>query len=158
MIECLTDNKNRTGSDIRGVFTKNGGSMAQPGSVAWQFERKGVVLVAGKKEDGTAISEDDVMLAALDAGAEDVKGSGSGWEITSPPSEVTDVRDALVEAGIPVDSADSPMMPSATVELDNESDARKVFKVIDLLEDLDDVQGVYSNFDVSDEIIELVQS
>jgi YebC/PmpR family DNA-binding regulatory protein len=158
IIETLTDNRNRTGSDIRAIFSKNGGSMAEPGAVAWQFERKGVILVPKKAAGGQAITEDDIMLAALEAGAEDVADSGDTWEVTTAPGEMAAVRDALEAAGIVFDSADITLLASNTVPLDNESDAKKVLRLIDLLEDHDDVQNVYANFDIPDSILELVEA
>ncbi len=157
IVECLTDNRNRTGSDIRSVFTKNGGSMAQPGSVAWQFERRGVVIVPGD-DDGREVSEDEVMLVALDGGAEDVRDTGNGWEITCAPTDLARVRDALANAGVPIESAETTMLPTSTVEIDNQGDARRVLRVIDLLEELDDVQNVFANFDVPDAILEVVEA
>jgi YebC/PmpR family DNA-binding regulatory protein len=157
IIETLTDNRNRTGSDIRAIFSKNGGSMAEPGAVAWQFERKGVILVP-KKSSGAEINEDDIMLAALEAGAEDVGDSGDSWEVTTAPGEMAAVRDALEAAGIAFDSADITLLATNTVPLDNESDAKKVLRLVDLLEEHDDVQSVYANFDIPDSILELVEA
>jgi YebC/PmpR family DNA-binding regulatory protein len=157
IVETLTDNRNRTGSDIRAIFSKNGGSMAEPGAVAWQFERKGVILVPKKTKSGE-VSEDDIMLAALDAGAEDVSDSGDSWEVTTAPSEMGAVRDALDAAGMNLDSAEITLVASNTVPLDNESDAKKVLRLVDLLEDLDDVQNVYANFDIPDSILQLVEA
>jgi YebC/PmpR family DNA-binding regulatory protein len=154
IVECLTDNRNRTGADIRAIFSKNGGSMAEPGSVAWQFERKGVILVA--KHD--SVAEDDLMLTALEAGAEDITDAGDQWQVTTPPSELPAVRAALEQAAVGFDSAEVTMLPSTTVPLDNESGAKKVLHLIDLLEDLDDVQNVYANFDIPDAILELVEA
>ncbi len=167
IIETLTDNRNRTGSDVRTAFAKNGGSMAEPGAVSWQFERKGVVLVPKTQAaSGTGrsaqpareLTEDEVMLAALEAGAEDVKDAGDSWEITTAPSDLADVRAALEEAGMALDSAELTMVASNTVPLDNESDAKRVLRLIDLLEDLDDVQNVYANFDIPDSILDLVDA
>jgi YebC/PmpR family DNA-binding regulatory protein len=155
IVECLTDNRNRTGADIRATFSKNGGSMAEPGAVSWQFERKGVIVVG---KDGSTPSEDDLMLVALDAGAEDITDSGDHWQVTTPPSELPTVRAALEEAGIAFESADVTMLPSTTVALDNESDAKKVLHLVDLLEEHDDVQNVYANFDIPDSILELVEA
>jgi YebC/PmpR family DNA-binding regulatory protein len=152
IVECLTDNRNRTGSDVRNIFSKHGGSTAEPGAVAWQFERKGVISVP--KE----VAEDDLMLAALDAGAEDIKDSGDGWEVTTAPTDLGTVRSALDQAGIGFDSAELTMMPSNVVQIDNESDAKRVLRLVDLLEDLDDVQNVYANFDIPDRILELVEA
>jgi YebC/PmpR family DNA-binding regulatory protein len=152
-VETLTDNRNRTGSDVRNIFTKNGGSVAEPGSVAWQFERKGVIILPK-----AAASEDDLMLVALDAGAEDIADQGDTWQLTSAPSDLSQLRTALEEAGIAFDSADLTMLPQQTVPLENESDARQVLRVIDALEDHDDVQNVYANFDIPDSVLELVEA
>ena len=151
-VECLTDNRNRTGADVRNVFTKNGGSTAEPGAVAWQFERKGVVIFPKNVE------EDDLMLVALDAGAEDIKDQGDTWEVTSPPGELGRLRAALDAAGIAFDSADITMLPSSVVPLESEGDARKVLRLIDALEDHDDVQNVYANFDIPDTILQSVEA
>jgi YebC/PmpR family DNA-binding regulatory protein len=152
IVECLTDNRNRTGADIRATFSKNGGSMAEPGAVAWQFERKGVVIVP---QDGK-LSEDDLMLLAADAGAEDVRDEGDSWEVLTPPSELAAVRSALESGGWPVSSSELTMQPSQSVPIDSESDARKVLRLIDLLDEHDDVQNVYANFDIPDSVMELV--
>lgn len=158
IIETLTDNRNRTGSDVRAIFSKNGGSMAEPGAVAWQFERKGVIQVPKRVAKGPEITEDDMMMAALEAGAEDIGDGGDNWEITTAPGETGAVRDALEAAGIAIQSADVTLLATNTVPLDNESDAKKVLRLIDLLEDLDDVQNVYANFDIPDNILELVEA
>jgi YebC/PmpR family DNA-binding regulatory protein len=169
IVECLTDNRNRTGADIRSTFSRNGGSMAEPGSVSWQFERKGVILVAkspgagnsdAPKSDGpkSDVTEDDLMLTALDAGAEDITEAGDHWQVIAPPGELPAVRAAIDDAGMAVDSAELTMLPSSTVALENESDAKKVLHLIDLLEDHDDVQNVYANFDIPDSILELVEA
>jgi YebC/PmpR family DNA-binding regulatory protein len=158
IVECLTDNRNRTGADIRATFSKNGGSMAEPGAVSWQFERKGLILVpktGGKSGD---VAEDDLMLVALEAGADDITDAGEHWQVTTPPSGLPAVRDALEAAGIGADSAEVTMVSSNTVALENESDARKVLHLVDLLEDHDDVQNVYANFDIPDSILELVEA
>jgi YebC/PmpR family DNA-binding regulatory protein len=157
IVECLTDNRNRTGADIRATFSKNGGSMAEPGAVAWQFDRKGVILVA-KPADGGGVTEDDLMLVALEAGAEDISDAGDHWQVTTPPSDMPAVRDALEAAGIAVESAEVTLLPSTVVPLDNESDAKKVLHLVDLLEEHDDVQNVYANFDIPDSILELVEA
>jgi YebC/PmpR family DNA-binding regulatory protein len=147
IVECLTDNRNRTGADVRSIFSKNGGSTAEPGAVAWQFERKGVMQVP------KAVPEDDLMLVALDAGAEDIKDAGDSWEVTTPPGDLGAVRSALDEGGISYDSAELTMMPTNVVPLDNEADAKRVLRVIDLLEDLDDVQNVFANFDIPNKVL-----
>ncbi|HSS08646.1 MAG TPA: YebC/PmpR family DNA-binding transcriptional regulator [Acidimicrobiales bacterium] len=152
IVECLTDNRNRTGSDVRNIFSKHGGSTAEPGAVAWQFGRKGVILVPKK------VAEDDLMLVALEAGAEDIKDSGESWEVTTAPTDLGAVRSALDDAAIGFDSAELIMVPTNVVPLDNESDAKKVLRLVDLLEDLDDVQNVYANFDIPDSILELVEA
>jgi len=149
-VECLTDNRNRAGSEIRNIFTKSGGSMAEPGAVAWQFHRKGIVILPKN------VGEEDLMLVALDAGAEDIKDQGDSWEVTSEPSDLPKLRAALEEAGIAFDSADVTMLPSTAVPLETESDAKKVLNLIDALEDHDDVQAVYSNFDIPDSILAAV--
>jgi YebC/PmpR family DNA-binding regulatory protein len=159
LIECLTDNRNRAAGEVRIAMTRNGGSMADPGSVAYLFNRKGVVIVG--KHNGTAgttasdLSEDDILLAVLEAGAEEVNDLGDSFEVISEATDLVAVRTALQDAGIDYESADSSFLPSVQVELD-EVGARKVFKLIDALEDSDDVQNVYANFDVSDEVMALV--
>ncbi|MBV9659994.1 MAG: YebC/PmpR family DNA-binding transcriptional regulator [Acidimicrobiales bacterium] len=158
IVECLTDNRNRTGADIRSTFSKNGGSMAEPGAVSWQFERKGVILVAKTGPGSGPIAEDDLMLVALDAGAEDITDAGDHWQVTTPPSEVATVRAAVDEAGFPVDSAEATMLATTTVALDNEAGAKKVLHLVDLLEDHDDVQNVYANFDIPDSVLEMVEA
>ena len=152
IVECLSDNRNRTGAEVRNIFSKGGGSIAEPGAVSWQFERKGVVILP------KSISEDDLMMVALEAGAEDLSDQGDTWQLTSAPQDLPQLRAALEEAGIAFDSADTTMLSTTTVPLDNETDARKVLRVIDALEDHDDVQNVYANFDIPDNIIELVEA
>ena len=147
LIECLTDNRNRAASEVRTAMTRNGGQMADPGSVAYLFHRKGVIIVPKG-----SLSEDDVLLAVLEAGAEEVNDLGEEFEVVSEPTDLVAVRTALQEAGIDYDSADSSFVPSMQIPLDAEG-ARKVFKLIDALEDSDDVQNVYANFDVSDEVM-----
>ncbi|MEU5808387.1 MULTISPECIES: YebC/PmpR family DNA-binding transcriptional regulator [unclassified Streptomyces] len=152
LIECLTDNRNRAASDVRVAMTRNGGSMADPGSVSYLFNRKGVIILP-KGE----LSEDDVLGAVLEAGAEEVNDNGDTFEIISEATDLVAVRTALQEAGIDYDSADSSFVPTMQVELDEEG-ARKIFKLIDALEDSDDVQNVFANFDVSDEVMEKVDA
>ncbi|MEU5098602.1 YebC/PmpR family DNA-binding transcriptional regulator [Streptomyces sp. NPDC020996] len=152
LIECLTDNRNRAASDVRVAMTRNGGSMADPGSVSYMFSRKGVVIVP-KGE----LTEDDVLGAVLDAGAEEVNDLGESFEVISEATDLVAVRTALQDAGIDYDSAESSFVPSVQVELDEEG-AKKIFKLIDALEDSDDVQNVFANFDVSDEIMEKVDA
>ena len=147
LIDVLTDNRNRTSGDVRAVFSKFGGAMAEPGAVGWQFSRRGVIIVDG------AVSEDDVMAAALDAGADDVAREGDTWRVTSEPSVVFDVKTSLETAGLAVVSAESTMVSSTLVAVDDVEDARKVLRIMDALEDNDDVQDVYSNFDMSDDVM-----
>jgi YebC/PmpR family DNA-binding regulatory protein len=148
LVECLTDNRNRAASDVRVAMTRNGGTMADPGSVAYLFSRKGVIIVP--QADG--VDEDTVMEAVLDAGAEEVNDLGEGYEVITEASDLVPARQALQAAGIDYDSADASFVPSVTVEVDVEG-ARKVLRLIDALEDLDDVQNVYTNFDASDEVM-----
>jgi YebC/PmpR family DNA-binding regulatory protein len=150
-VEVLTDNRNRAGSEIKNVFTRNGGSLAEPGAVAWQFERKGVIIL-----EKNAATEDDLMLASLDAGAEDIEDQGDTWQITTPPTDLHAVRAALDAAGIPVTSADLTMLPTTSVALTDASSAKSVLRVIDALEDHDDVQNVYANFDIPDDVLQAV--
>jgi transcriptional/translational regulatory protein YebC/TACO1 len=131
--------------------------MAEPGAVAWQFERKGIIAVP-KQSGGKEVTEDDLMLVALEAGAEDIRDGGDSWEITTPPSEIPAVRAALEAAGVEVESAEPTMVATSTIALERESDARKVLHLIDLLEEHDDVQNVYANFDIPDAILELVEA
>ncbi|MET9421729.1 YebC/PmpR family DNA-binding transcriptional regulator [Streptomyces sp. NPDC006540] len=152
LIECLTDNRNRAASDVRVAMTRNGGSMADPGSVSYLFNRKGVVIVP-KGE----LTEDDVLGAVLDAGAEEVNDLGESFEVLSEATDLVAVRTALQENGIDYDSAEANFVPTMQVELDEEG-ARKIFKLIDALEDSDDVQNVFANFDVSDEVMEKVDA
>ncbi|MBY8859486.1 YebC/PmpR family DNA-binding transcriptional regulator [Nocardia sp. CA2R105] len=147
LIECLTDNRNRAAGEVRVAMTRNGGNMADPGSVAYLFHRKGVITL-----EKNGLSEDDVLIAVLDAGAEEVNDLGDSFEIISEPGDLVAVRTALQEAGIEYDSADSGFQPSVSVAVDAEG-ARKVFKLVDALEDSDDVQDVYTNVDVSDEVL-----
>ena len=148
LVECLTDNRNRAASDVRTAMTRNGGSMADPGSVAYLFNRKGVVIVP---KEGT--SEDDVLTAVLDAGAEEINDDGESFEVVSEPGDLVAVRTSLQGAGIEYESAEAQFMPSVTVPLD-EDGARRVFRLVEALEDLDDVQDVYANYSVPDEIME----
>ncbi|MQY39058.1 putative transcriptional regulatory protein [Streptomyces sp. RB17] len=152
LIECLTDNRNRAASDVRVAMTRNGGSMADPGSVSYLFNRKGVVIVP-KGE----LTEDDVLGAVLDAGAEEVNDLGENFEVISEATDLVAVRTALQQAGIDYESAEANFVPTMQVELDEEG-AKKIFKLIDALEDSDDVQNVFANFDVSDEIMEKVDA
>ena len=147
LIDVLTDNRNRTGSEVRTALKKTGGSLAEPGAVAWQFERKGVIILPRSAE------EDDIMMAALDAGLEDLADEGDTWKLVCAPTDLPAVRVALEEAGIAIDSADSTMVSTTTVMLDTAEAANSVLRVIDALEDDDDVQDVYANFDIPDEIM-----
>lgn len=149
MIECLTDSRNRAASEVRVAVTRNGGSMADPGSVSYMFNRKGVIIVA--KSDAT-VTEDRILESVLEAGAEEVNDLGDSFEIVCAPSDLVAVRTALQTAGFDYESADSSFLPSVSVPLDAEG-AEKVFKLIDAIEELDDVQNVYGNFDVSDEVM-----
>ena len=148
LVECLTDNRNRAASDVRVAFTRNGGRMADPGSVSYLFNRKGLVIV---NKTGS-LTEDDVLMAVLDAGAEEVNDLGDTFEIVSEPSDMVAVRTALQEAGIDYESADPAFLPSVEIDLD-EDQARRVFKLIDALEDSDDVQNVFANFDLPASVV-----
>jgi YebC/PmpR family DNA-binding regulatory protein len=156
LVECLTDNRNRAASDVRTAMTRNGGSMADPGSVSYLFTRKGVITVPRAQENGET-DEDSVLMAVLDAGAEEVRDLGDTFEVICEPTDLVTVRTALQDAGIDYDSAEAGFVPSTTVELD-EDGASKVFRLIDALEDCDDVQNVYANYDVPDEILERVEA
>ncbi|WP_169983129.1 YebC/PmpR family DNA-binding transcriptional regulator [Microbispora sp. H10836] len=152
LIECLTDNRNRAASEVRVALTRNGGSLADPGSVSYMFNRKGVVIVPKG-----SLTEDDVLMAVLDAGAEEVNDLGDNFEVVCEASDLIPVRKALQDAGIDYESAEASFVPTLNVPLD-EDGARKVFKLIDALEDSDDVQNVWANFDVSDEVMEKVEA
>jgi YebC/PmpR family DNA-binding regulatory protein len=147
MIECLTDNKNRAAAEVRVAMSRNGGTMADPGSVAYNFTRKGVVSI--EKTDG--VDEDAILEAVLDAGAEEVVDQGGGFEVLSEPSDLVQVRTALQEAGIDYDSAEAEFVPNLKVEVDLET-ARKVLRLIDALDELDDVQSIYANHDIPAEV------
>jgi YebC/PmpR family DNA-binding regulatory protein len=149
LVECLTDNRNRAATEVRTALSRNGGSLADPGSVAYLFARKGVVLV-GKS---TGSTEDDILGAVLDAGAEEVNDLGEEFEVISEAHDMPAVRAALEAASIAVESADTAFLPSVSVPLDDET-GRKVLRLVDALEDSDDVQNVWANFDVSDEVLE----
>lgn len=147
LIECLTDNRNRAAMEVRTAMTRNAGAMADPGSVSYMFSRKGVVIVP--KGD---LGEDDVLTAVLDAGAEEVNDIGEAFEVVSEATDLVAVRTALQDAGIDYDSADAQFLPSVSVPLDADG-AAKIFRLVEALEDSDDVQNVYANFDVSDEVL-----
>ncbi|MGK5677842.1 YebC/PmpR family DNA-binding transcriptional regulator [Actinoplanes sp. URMC 104] len=152
LIECLTDNRNRAATEVRTALTRNGGTFADAGSVSYLFNRKGVVIVPKG-----GLSEDDLMLAVLDAGAEEINDLGEAFEVVSEPTDLVAVRTALQDAGIEYDSAESSLLPTMTVPLDEEA-ARKVFKLVDALDDCDDVQEVYQNADISDEIMAAIDA
>jgi YebC/PmpR family DNA-binding regulatory protein len=148
LVECLTDNRNRAAADVRTALTRNGGSMADPGSVSYLFHRKGVVLVS----KGPTVSEDDVLIAVLDAGAEEVNDLGESFEVISEPTDLLAVRTAVTEVGLEYESAEAAFLPTVEIELDEEQ-AKRVFRLIEALEDSDDVQDVYANYSVSDDIM-----
>ncbi|HET9860254.1 MAG TPA: YebC/PmpR family DNA-binding transcriptional regulator [Nocardioidaceae bacterium] len=156
LIECLTDNKNRAAMEVRTAMTRNGGSLADPGSVSYMFNRKGVVIVS-KDQEGRTVGEDDVLEATLDAGAEEVNDLGDSYEVISEATDLVAVRTALQAAGVDYDSAEASFVPSMNVEVDEDS-AGKVFRLVEALEDLDDVQNVFGNFDVSDEVMEALDA
>jgi YebC/PmpR family DNA-binding regulatory protein len=152
-VQTLTDNRNRTGAEIKNIFSRNGGSFAEPGAVSWQFERKGIVMVPK-----SAASEDDLMLVAADAGAEDIEDAGDDWQVTTPPTELHVVRTSIEAAGISVASSDLTMVPTTTVELAEEAAAKSVLRLIDALEDHDDVEAVHANFDIPENVLEAVSA
>ena len=147
-VEVLTDNRNRSGSDMRSLFSKNGGSMAEPGAVAWQFERKGVITL-----DRT-LDEDELMMVALENGAEDLADEGDTWRLTCEPSDLNGLRDALEENNIAFENADLTMLATSTVEITDPKDAKAILALIDILDDNDDVQDVFANFDMPDEVLQ----
>jgi YebC/PmpR family DNA-binding regulatory protein len=151
IVEALTDNRNRTASDVRHVFTKHGGNLGATGAVAWQFERRGVVVVPGE-----GVDEDELLLAAADAGAEDVERDADVFQVTSAPESLAAVREAIEAAGFTVDAAELTMVPKSTVAVEDETKARQVMRLIDALEDNDDVQDVYANFDIPERVLEAV--
>ena len=148
LVDVLTDNRNRTAADVRSAFSKFGGSMAEPGAVSWQFSRRGIILVAG------TLDEDSVMSAALDAGADDIERDGDSWKVLTDPSVVYDVKETLESAGIEVQSAESTMVSSTTIEVADLNDAKQILRIMDMLEDNDDVQDVYANFDIDESIMQ----
>ena len=147
IVECLSDNRNRTGAEIRNLFSKNGGAMAEPGAVAWQFERKGVVAVP------RAHDEERILEVAMEAGAEDLADEDERWLVTSDPTDMMAVRTALEEAGLEPGPPELTMHPTSTVELTTEAEAKRVLRLLEVLDDHDDVQNVYANFDIPDEIM-----
>ncbi len=152
LIECLTDNKNRAAMEVRTAISRNGGNLADPGSVSYMFNRKGVVIVPKEQESGKPVEEDDVLEATLDAGAEEVNDIGEAFEVISEATDLVAVRTALQAAGVDYDSAEASFVPTMTVEVDLD-EARKVVRLVEALEDLDDVQDVFGNHDVSDEVM-----
>ncbi len=148
LVEVLTDNRNRTGADVRSILSKNGGSIGEPGTVAWQFERKGYVLVPGD------IDEEELMLVALEAGADDIADEGEMWRVLTPATELHKVRTSLEDAGIKVEESDLTMVPQNVVTVDTAEGVKKLLRLIDALDDHDDVQNVYANFDAPDELLE----
>ncbi|HEY8192282.1 MAG TPA: YebC/PmpR family DNA-binding transcriptional regulator [Gaiellaceae bacterium] len=149
-VEAVTDNRNRTAADVRHIFSKADGSLGEAGSVAWLFERRGVVLVEGGAD------EDELTLAAADGGADDVEREGDSWRVIAAPEALSSVRQAVEAAGMTVESADLTMVPKTTVELEDEAAAKKVIRLMDALEENDDVQDVYANFDIPDRVLEAV--
>jgi YebC/PmpR family DNA-binding regulatory protein len=147
-VEVLTDNRNRTGSDMRSLFSKNGGSMAEPGAVAWQFERKGIITLE------RSLDEDELMMVALEHGGEDLVDEGDTWRLTCEPTDLNGLRDALEANKIEFMSADLTMLPTSTVEITDTSDAKAVLRMIDILDDNEDVQDVFANFDMPDDVLQ----
>jgi YebC/PmpR family DNA-binding regulatory protein len=152
LVEALTDNRNRTASEVRHLFSKHGGNLGTTGAVAWLFERRGVVLV-----DGSA-DEDELTLAAAEGGADDVELDGSVYQVSSAPESLSAVRAAIEQAGFAVQSAELTMVPKTTVQVAEEASARKLIRLIEALEDNDDVQDVSSNFDIPEQVLEAVAS
>jgi YebC/PmpR family DNA-binding regulatory protein len=153
IVEALTDNRNRTASDVRHVFSKNDGNLGGSGAVAWLFERRGVVVV-----DADGVDEDELTLAAAEGGAEDIARDGTSFEVTSAPEDLVTVREAIEAAGISVVSAELTMVPKTTIEVAEEGPAKKILRLMDELEENDDVQDVYSNFDIPEQVLEAVAS
>jgi YebC/PmpR family DNA-binding regulatory protein len=151
IVEALTDNRNRTAADVRHMFAKHGGNLGATGAVAWQFDRRGVVIVPG---DG--VDEEELLLAAADGGAEDVERDGDVFQVTSVPESLSAVREAVEGAGFTVDSSALMLVPKTTVAVEDETKARQVMRLIDALEDNDDVQDVYANFDIPERVLEAV--
>lgn len=148
LIEVLTDNRNRAAADVRNALTKNGGSAAEPGAVSWQFDRKGIIIVP------KSVTEDDLMETALEAGADDITDEGDVWQVTTAATDLPDVRQALDDAGLAVDSSEVTMLPQNTIPITEADKAKAILRIIDALDDLDDVQNVYANFDMSSELLE----
>jgi YebC/PmpR family DNA-binding regulatory protein len=152
LVEALTDNRNRTAADVRHLFAKHDGNLGGAGAVAWQFERQGVILVPA------SVDEDELTLAAAEGGADDVTLDGSSYQVTVAPESLSAVREAIETAGLPVDSAELTMVPKTTVEVEEETVARKVLRLVDALEENDDVQDVYANFDIPERMLEAAAS
>jgi YebC/PmpR family DNA-binding regulatory protein len=148
-VEALTDNRNRTASEVRHIFTRSDGSLGESGSVAWLFERTGVVVVAAE-----GVDEDELMMAAAEGGADDVTRDSSVFQVTCPPEALASVRAALGEAGIEAESAQLAMLPKTTVTIEDEGLARRIVRLMEALEDNDDVQDVYANFDIPEAVLE----
>jgi len=153
IVEALTDNRNRTAADVRHLFSKHGGNLGATGAVAWQFERRGIVLV-----DAGGVDEDELFLAVADAGADDVELDGSTFQVSSAPERLAAVREAVEAAGFAIESAELSMVPKVTVEIADESTAKRVVRLVEGLEDNDDVQDVYANFDIPESVLEAVVS
>jgi YebC/PmpR family DNA-binding regulatory protein len=151
LVEALTDNRNRTASDVRAAFGKHDGNLGASGAVAWQFERRGIVLV-----DAEGTDEDELTLAAAEGGADDVALDGTTFQITAAPEALSDVREAVEAAGFTVENAELTMVPKTTLEIEDEGTAKKILRLIDALEENDDVQDVYSNFDIPERVLETV--
>ena len=151
IVEALTDNRNRTAADVRHLFAKHGGNLGTTGAVAWQFDRRGVVVVAGE-----GVDEEELFLAAADAGADDIEQDGDVFQVTSAPESLAAVRAAIEAAGFAVDSAELQLVPKTTVAIDDEAKARQVVRLIEALEENDDVQDVYANFDIPERVLEAV--
>jgi YebC/PmpR family DNA-binding regulatory protein len=151
IVEALTDNRNRTASDVRHTFAKNDGNLGGSGAVSWLFERRGVVLVPAEGTD-----EDELTLAAAEGGADDVTLDGSSYQVLTAPESLAAVREAIERAGFAIDSSELSMLPKTTVEVADEGDAKKVLRLMDQLEDNDDVQDVYANFDIPERVLEAV--
>jgi len=151
IVEALTDNRNRTAADVRHMFAKHGGNLGTDGSVSWQFERRGVVVVSAE-----GVDEDELFLAAADGGADDIEQDGSVFQITSAPEQLAAVRTAVESAGFTVDSSELMLIPKTTIAVEDEAKARQVMRLIDALEENEDVQDVYANFDISEEVLEAV--
>jgi len=153
LVEALTDNRNRTAADVRHLFAKHDGNLGTTGAVAWLFDRRGIVLV-----DAGGVDEDELLLAVADGGADDVERDGSVFVVSSAPESLTAVRQAIEDAGIAIESAELSMVPKTAVTVEDEATARKIVRLIDALEDLDDVQDVYANFDIPEQVLETVSS